>query len=153
MFAKQACRYSSKAWTTSVNIGRRLASTTTAAHRTLTEDQINSSYYAIKLANKSLLRVTGDGSFIYLQSLLTNDMRRLLPKIEHDETSHENLPSIYSYILSSANRVLCDLFVYRSNAHRYNTEFILEVSRSESNECLLMSLQLFSRSIHAWHRL
>lgn len=127
MFAKQIYRYSSNAWKSSTIIGRRLTSTTTA-EKTLAEDQLNNNYYAIKLTNKSLLRVTGDGSFIYLQSLLTNDMRRLLPKIEHDETSHENLPSIYSYILSSANRVLCDLFIYRSNAHRYNTEFIIEVN-------------------------
>ncbi|OTF78121.1 Mitochondrial ransferase CAF17-like protein, partial [Euroglyphus maynei] len=98
---------------------------------------------AIHLRNKQLLRISGPGSFIYLQSLLTNDMRKLLLLPSHAEKSslpdHQNqfTPVIYSFMLSAVGKVLCDLFVYRGrfispdcNGSDGDGEFVLEVDKS-----------------------
>ncbi|XP_046911129.1 iron-sulfur cluster assembly factor IBA57, mitochondrial [Dermatophagoides farinae] len=99
------------------------------------------SFVAIHLRNKQLLRVSGPGSFIYLQSLLTNDMRKLLSANHAEQFSsldHHNklMPVIYSFILSAVGKVLCDLFVYRGryivadcNGYDGDGEFILEVDK------------------------
>ena len=97
-----------------------------------------SSFVAIKLENKRLLRVSGSDSFIYLQSLLTNDMRQLLPvdRLQDEMITNRNIfqqiyalnqPLIYSYICSAVGKVLCDLFVYRMRYRAEEGEFILEV--------------------------
>lgn len=82
-------------------------------------------FHAIKLSNKRLLRVTGPQSFIYMQSLFTNDMRNLLNK-PSSEPSNSNKSVIYTFLLSAVGRVLCDLFVYRGRAC-VDGEYFLEV--------------------------
>ena len=101
---------------------------------------------AIRLSTKrKLLRISGIDSFIYLQSLLTNDMRRLKPMMitnqsfnnnTHTETKSDHQqrishifdqPAIYSYLLSSVGKVLADLFVYRGRYRTEEGEYILEV--------------------------
>jgi folate-binding Fe-S cluster repair protein YgfZ len=74
-------------------------------------------FYAIKLTNKKLIRVSGVDSFIYLQSLITNDLRHLLDGEEVPQRS-----CVYAFMLSALGKVLCDLFIYRAKG-----ELILEV--------------------------
>ena len=100
------------------------------------------SFIAIHLRNKQLVRISGPGSFIYLQSLLTNDMRKLLlPKYAEQYSSFDSRnqlnPVIYSFLLSAVGKVLCDLFVYRGrfitaecSDYESDGEFVLEVDKS-----------------------
>ena len=65
-------------------------------------------FLAVKLSNRKIIRVCGIDSIIYLQSLITNDVRHLLP--------FENITkktSLYAYMLNANGKVLCDLFLYR----------------------------------------
>ncbi|CAG2114255.1 unnamed protein product [Medioppia subpectinata] len=83
-----------------------------------------SHFYAIKLTNKRLVRVSGAESFIYLQSLLTNDLRHL-------STAEEVVPrsAVYAFMLSGLGRVLADLFLYKAKLLSAG-ELILEVDSS-----------------------
>jgi len=85
-----------------------------------------SHFYAIKLTNKKLIRVSGRESFIYLQSLISNDMRHLLNGEEVPRRS-----CIYAFMLSDLGRVLCDLIIYRGKLLSEG-EVILEVINSET---------------------
>lgn len=97
----------------------------------------NNEFVAIKLSTKSrkLLRISGVDSFIYLQSLLTNDMRRLLPSDRLNLRSEDmfeemdifDQPVLYSYLLSAVGKVLADLFVYRGRYRAEDGEYIIEV--------------------------
>ncbi len=78
-------------------------------------------FYAIKLTNKKLIRVSGVDSFIYLQSLITNDLRHLLEGEEVPQRS-----CVYAFMLSALGKVLCDLFIYRAKLLSEG-ELILEV--------------------------
>ena len=80
-----------------------------------------SHFYAIKLKNKKLIRVSGEQSFIYLQSLLTNDLRHL----RNDERVSPR-GCVYAFLLSSLGKVLADLFVYKGKLFSEG-ELILEV--------------------------
>lgn len=95
---------------------------------------------AIRLSNRRFLRVCGEDSFIYLQSLLTNDMRMLLSleRLEKERNSSPGLekliesnalnqPVIYTYLLSAVGRVLADMFVYRGRYRTSDGEYIIEV--------------------------
>ncbi|CAG2166584.1 unnamed protein product [Oppiella nova] len=86
-----------------------------------------SHFCAIKLTNKRLIRVSGSESFIYLQSLLTNDLRHLLDGEEVVPRS-----CVYSFMLSSLGRVLADIFVYKAKILSAG-ELILEVDSSLAN--------------------
>ncbi|KAI7697865.1 hypothetical protein SSS_08194, partial [Sarcoptes scabiei] len=90
-------------------------------------------FAAIELKNKALVRVSGPGSFIYLQSLLTNDLRKLLNPIESPENvQNECQYSIYSYLLSAVGRVLCDMFIYRGR-FLVDGDYIIEVDKYLAN--------------------
>lgn len=116
------------------------------------------SHLAIPLTNKSLLRVSGDEAFIYLQTLLTNDMRYLLnpqndpeycrDSVEPNASVYRNQSSLHGYFLSAVGRVLCDLFIYRSNSNWNNQEFLLEVDKNleKAVKRLLVSYNV-SRSV------
>lgn len=119
-------------------------------------------FVAIKLNNKSLLRVSGPESFIYLQSLLTNDMRKLLTNEEYNTSMEENIQLnqiiIYSYLLSDCCKVLCDLFVYRGK-YFADGDYILEVDRNIANAVkrLLLSYHInknikveIANDLHLW---
>jgi folate-binding Fe-S cluster repair protein YgfZ len=80
-------------------------------------------FYAIKLTNKKLIRVSGVDSFIYIQSLITNDLRHLLDGEEVPQRS-----CVYAFMLSALGKVLCDLFIYKTKLLSEG-ELILEVIR------------------------
>lgn len=118
-------------------------------------------FVAIKLNNKSLLRVSGPESFIYLQSLLTNDMRKLLTNeeyISNEENIQLNQIIIYSYLLSDCCKVLCDMFVYRGK-YFADGDYVLEVDRNIANAVkrLLLSYHInknikveIANDLHLW---
>ena len=81
-----------------------------------------SHFYAIKLTNKKLIRVSGEQSFIYLQSLLSNDLRHLM---NGEEVVSKGC--VYAFMLSALGKVLADLFVYKGKLLS-DGEIILEVS-------------------------
>ena len=98
---------------------------------------------AIRLpsSRRRLLRVSGADAFIYLQSLLSNDMRQLLPvdrlaaefrsgrrNQSISQLAAVDQPLLYAFLLSAVGRVLADLFVYRGRYRAEDGEYILEVS-------------------------
>lgn len=106
-------------------------------------DSTTANFVAIKMpsSRRRLVRVSGIDSFIYLQSLLTNDMRQLLPvdRLQADFRNRSNhsmsqlaavdQPLLYAYLLSAVGRVLADLFVYRGRYRAEDGEYIVEVSQ------------------------
>lgn len=104
------------------------------------ESDSASSFVAIRLnPTKRLMRVSGIDSFIYLQSLLTNDMRQLLPverlkrnwgpsNYSMTQIGALDQPVIYAYLLSAVGKVLADLYVYRGRYRAEDGEYILEAS-------------------------
>lgn len=75
-------------------------------------------YVAVRLSDKCVLRVRGPQSLVYLQSLLSNDVRRVT------DSASATQSAIYSYLLSAVGRVLSDVFVFGGRSG----EFLLEVS-------------------------
>lgn len=90
----------------------------------LSQIRNKSDFYAIKLTNKKLIRVSGRESFIYLQSLVSNDLRHLLDGEDVPQRS-----CVYAFMLSALGKVLCDLFVYKGKLLS-DGELILEVTQS-----------------------
>ncbi|KAI2807055.1 Iron-sulfur clusters incorporation protein [Blomia tropicalis] len=127
---------------------------------------------AIRLSNRRFLRVCGEDSFIYLQSLLTNDMRMLLSleRLEKERNSSPGLekliesnalnqPVIYTYLLSAVGRVLADMFVYRGRYRTSDGEYIIEIDSKLANAMkrLFLGYNLsrnirveFANDIQAW---
>ncbi|RWS03701.1 putative transferase CAF17-like protein [Dinothrombium tinctorium] len=63
-----------------------------------------SEFNVSKLTNKAFLRLSGVDAFSFVQTFVTNDIRRL-----------QNDGCIYGFVLNINSRILADLFIYRLN--------------------------------------
>lgn len=76
------------------------------------------------LSNRSIIRVFGQDSLTFLQSLLTNDVSK---------KSYS-----YNYFLTNQGRYLCDLFLYKNE----DKEFFLDIS-AESKASFMAKLAMY----------
>lgn len=62
----------------------------------------------VKHNNRSILKIEGQDSFKFLQSITSQNIKLITPI----EKSQNNLHSIYSVFLNSQGRILLDCFIY-----------------------------------------
>lgn len=81
------------------------------------------------LDNRGLLRVSGGEASMFIQGLITNDMRHI----------EEGAPSMYTMFLNTKGRVMYDTIIYKS---REENVFLIECDKSASSQ-LLKHLKMF----------
>lgn len=149
------------------------SATSSSTFRARSEPESSSSpltttdFVAIRLpsSRRRLLRVSGADAFIYLQSLLSNDMRQLLPvdrlaaefrsgrrNQSISQLAAVDQPLLYAFLLSAVGRVLADLFVYRGRYRAEDGEYILEVSVWRFYLVFILFLQFYLGGRKAGHR-
>lgn len=77
---------------------------------------LNSLYSAVDLSNyRSLISIKGPDSSVYLQNLITNDIRTL---------NENDKKSLFAMILNNKGRIMYDVLVYlkEANDHEYLVE-------------------------------
>lgn len=77
---------------------------------------------------RSLIRLHGDQTQEFLQSLITNDMRHLQPAHTNTEPSAQGAAAIFTMFLNKAGRVLYDAIVYKPRADIET--YLIECDRS-----------------------